>query len=127
LTPTAQAEVPISSLVVDGRRTTRKFVPNLGRNMVGMFSRETLVPLGIGGAATLLAIPFDDNVERYFTSDGRKAKWLGDFRINVGKPYILTPIAAALYGIGRMAPHHSRFRNGTYDIGQVFLVNAVYM
>ena len=71
LAPTPEAEVQISNLVIDGRRTTRKFFPNLGRNMVGMFSKETLAPLAIGTGATLLAAPFDDNVQRYFTSDGR--------------------------------------------------------
>lgn len=111
---------------VDGRRTAHRFVSNLGRNTVGMFSRDNLVPFAIGTGATLIAIPFDDNVEEYFGGGERKAKWLGDMAAWLGKPIVLTPIAAALYGVGRLAPHHQRFRNASYDIAQVFLVSAVY-
>lgn len=121
-----EAAAPVATVPVDGRRTTRRFVPNLGRNIVGMFSRDNLVPFAIGTGAVLVAIPFDDNVHRYFTSDGRRAKWLGDSADQLGKPYVLTPLAAALYGIGRLAPNHQRFRDATYDIGQVFLVSAIY-
>ena len=65
-------------------------------------------------------------MQRYFGGGERKAKWLGDFARWQGKPVVLTPIAAAIYGAGRLAPHHQRFRNASYDIAQVFLVSAVY-
>jgi membrane-associated phospholipid phosphatase len=97
-----------------------------GRNIVGVFSRDNLVPFAIIAGATTVAIPFDDNVQRYFGGGERKAKWWGDFANAEGQPIILTPIAAALYAAGRMAPHHQRFRDATYDIGQVFLVSALY-
>lgn len=122
----AEPETPVSGPHVDGRRTTSRFASNLGRNAIGMFSKDNLVPLGIGTGAALIAIPFDDNVQRYFGSGERKAKWLGDFADWLGKPIVLTPIAAALYGIGRMAPNHRRFHDATYDIAQVFLINAAY-
>src|SRR6266545_2659717 len=63
----------------DGRRTTGHFLGNLGRGVVGVVSRESLVPLLVGGAVTAAG-----------------------------------------------APHDGRFRDATYDIGQVFLVNAVW-
>ena len=125
----AQAKEEVASppeAPVDERRTTHRFVSNLGRNMVGMFARDNLIPFAIGAGATGLAVPFDDNVERYFAQPEHKAKWLGDFTDQLGKPYILTPIAAVLYVAGRMAPDHKRFHEGTYDIAQVFLVSAVY-
>ncbi len=123
---TTEAEAPVATVPVDGRRTSRRFVSNLGRNVVGMFSRDNLVPFAIGAGATTLAIPFDDNVQRYFGEGERKAKWLGDFAQQLGNPFVLTPIAAVLYGAGRLAPNHQRFRDASYDIGQVFLVGAVY-
>jgi membrane-associated phospholipid phosphatase len=123
-----EAETPVSAPPppVDGRRATHLFLQNLGRNAIGMFSKQNLVPLGIGAGATLLATPFDDNVQRYFTANGRKAKWLGDFAEWLGKPIVLTPLAASLFLAGRLAPNHHRFRNATYDIGQAFLVNAAF-
>jgi membrane-associated phospholipid phosphatase len=110
----------------DGRRTTNRFLSNLGRNAVGMFSKDNLVPAAIGGGAALLATPFDDNVQRYFGGGERKAAWLGDFAEWLGRPIVLTPIAATLYIIGRKAPDHRRFHDATYDIAQVFLINAVF-
>ena len=53
--------------------------------MVGLFSRDNLIPLAIGAGATGLAVPFDDNVERYFAQPEHKAKWLGDFTDQLGK------------------------------------------
>ena len=125
-TATVEAEKPAAPAPVDLRRTSHRFVPNLGRNIVGMFSRDNLVPFAIVVGATTAAIPFDDNVQRYFGGGERKAAWWGDFADALGSPFVLTPMAIVLYGAGRLAPHHQRFRNATYDIGQVFLVGAVY-
>ena len=120
--PAPALERPASS---DGRRTTSRFLSNLGRNTVGMFSRDNLAPISIGGAAAGVGAFFDDDAQRYFGEE-RRAKWLGDFANQLGKPYVLTPIAGALFGLGRLSHDHPRFRNGTYDIAQVFLINAVY-
>ncbi len=124
--PSTAGETPAPAPHPDGRRTSKRFFPNLGRNAVGMFSKDNLIPFGIGAGATLLATPFDDNVQRYFTVDGRKAKWLGDFADWLGRPIVLTPLAASLYIAGRLSPNHRRFRDATYDIAQAFLVNAAF-
>jgi len=42
----------------DGRRTTGRFLANLGRGVVGVVSRESLVPLLVGGAVTAAGLPF---------------------------------------------------------------------
>lgn len=123
--PPAQAGPPVEGTPHDdGRRTTGRFFGNLGRNAVGLFSGDNIVPAAIGTGATLLATPFDDNVQRYFGGGERKAAWLGDFADWLGRPIVLTPIAATLYIIGRKAPNHKRFHEATYDIAQVFLLNA---
>jgi len=108
----------------DGRRTTGRFLANLGRGVVGVVSRESLVPLLVGGAVTAAGLPFDDDVHDYF-AERRRFKALGDFADTLGRPIVLTPLAGALYGFGRLA-RSGRFRDATYDIGEVFLVNAVW-
>lgn len=108
----------------DGRRTTARFLRNLGRGVVGVVSRESLVPLLVGGAVTAADVPFDDNLQKYF-AERRRFKALGDFADTLGQPIVLTPLAGALYGFGRLA-HDGRFRDATYDIGEVFLVTAIW-
>jgi len=108
----------------DGRRTGHRFGANLGRNLVGVFSRDNLKPLLITAAAAGAAAPFDDNVVRYFTPD-RRAKWLGDSGATIGQGYVIGPAAAVLFGAGRLWGH-GRFRDATYDIAQVTLVTAAY-
>ena len=46
----------------DGRRTMRRFVPNLLRGTVGIVSTDNIKPLLIGGAATGIGAIFDDDV-----------------------------------------------------------------
>jgi len=108
----------------DGRRTGRRFVPNLGRNLAGVLSPDNLQPFLITAVAAGAAAPFDDNVVSYFTPD-RRAKWLGDLGATIGTAYVIGPAAAALYGAGRLAGR-GRFRDATYDIAQVTLVTAAY-
>jgi len=108
----------------DGRRTSGRFLPNLGRNLVGVVSRENLKAFVITAGATGLAAPFDDDVVRYFTPD-RQAKWLGDLGANIGKAYVIGPAAAVLFGAGRLTAH-GRFRDASYDIAQATLVSAAY-
>ena len=108
----------------DGRRTTGRFLGNLGRGIVGVVSRESLFPLLVGGAVTAAGAPLDHNVRDYFV-EKRRFKALGDFADSLGQPIVLTPLAGALFGFGRLA-HDGRFRDATYDIGEVFLVTAAW-
>ena len=52
----------------DGRRTLGRFVPNLGRNIVGVFSRDNLRPLLAGALLTAAATPFDTDAQRLVRS-----------------------------------------------------------
>jgi membrane-associated phospholipid phosphatase len=115
---------PVDAAQSDGRRSGRRFVPNLGRNLAGVFSPDNLQPFLITAVAAGAAVPFDDNVVSYFTPD-RRAKWLGDLGATIGKAYVIGPAAAVLFGAGRLAGH-GRFRDATYDIAQVTLVTAAY-
>lgn len=108
----------------DGRRTSGRLLLNLGRGVVGVVSRESLVPVLVGGAVTSAGAPLDGDVRAYF-AERRRFKALGDFADSLGRPIVLAPLSGALYGVGRLA-HGQRFRDATYDIGEAFLVNAVW-
>src|SRR5258708_22589673 len=76
----------------DGRRTTGRFLSNLGRNSLGLFSRDNLQPFLIGARATGASAFLDDNCQRYF-GPARRAKWVGDIAELLGRTYVLTPHA----------------------------------
>ena len=106
-------------------RTTSHFLGNFGRNTIGVFSRDNLKPLVLGAALTGASTAFDDNVAAYF-GPTRRAKWLGDAVHVEGQPYVIVPVATALYMAGRLFPKHKRFQDTTYDIAQATIVEAVY-
>jgi membrane-associated phospholipid phosphatase len=108
----------------DGRRTGGRFLANLGRDAVGVFSSQNLAPFLVSAAVTSGGALSDDNVQHYFATR-RRAKWLGDAGDQLGQAYVIGPLAAVLFGVGRLA-HDQRFRDGTYDIAQVTLVAVTY-
>jgi membrane-associated phospholipid phosphatase len=108
----------------DGRRTGARFLANFGRDTVGVFSSDNLVPFlvsaGVSGGGAL----FDNNVQNYFAAQ-RRAQWLGNAGDRLGQAYVIGPLAAALFGAGRLA-RDQRFRDATYDIAEVTLVAVTY-
>lgn len=106
----------------DGRRTTGRFVKNLGRNVVGVFSRENLVPLLAGAALTGAATTFDSGTQRLVTG---KVEDLGEIGASAGTLSTIAPLTVALFAGGR-ASGDSRFRAATYDIAQATLVTGLY-
>jgi hypothetical protein len=108
----------------DGRRTLARFIPNYARDVVGVFSKDSLKPLMITAGTAGTGAFFDDNLQRYFSPE-RRAKWLGDSGEQLGRPVVIGPMALALFGIGRL-DHHQSFRDATYDIAEVTAVAASY-
>jgi len=107
----------------DERRVTRRFVANLGRSAAGLFSSDNLKPLLVGSAASGAGAFLDAELVEDYRKD--RFKELGRIGEQLGKPYVLAPLAGALYLSGRLSGHE-RFRAGTYDVAQAFLVNAAY-
>jgi membrane-associated phospholipid phosphatase len=108
----------------DGRRTGGRFLANFGRDTVGVFSSDNLAPFLVSAAVSGGGAFFDDNVKRYFAAQ-RRAQWLGNAGDQLGQAYVIGPMAAALFGAGRLASSQ-RFRDATYDIAQVTLVAVTY-
>lgn len=106
----------------DGRRTLRRFVPNLGRAALGVFSLDNLRPLIVGGAATGIGAVFDDDV----------ADWIADPDHGVGRgledgaaPPLIGAAVAGVFVVGRFA-EGPKLRAVTYDLLDAFLVNWGY-
>jgi membrane-associated phospholipid phosphatase len=105
----------------DGRRTMGAFPKNLGRNFVGVFSGQNLLPFAIGAAATTTASAFDyraqDVLQGACTTCGKTGATAGGSAI--------VPVVGALFAAGRFAPE-GRFRSATYDFAQAMIVNGAY-
>jgi membrane-associated phospholipid phosphatase len=122
---TPSAPLPLEAeLGGDGRRTLGRFGANLGRNIIGVFSKDNLGPLLIGAAVAGAGSSFDTHTERFFAAQDRFATQ-GSVGQQIGGGSVIAPLTLSLFVLGRMTPD-SRFRSTTYDITQAFLVNAVY-
>jgi membrane-associated phospholipid phosphatase len=105
----------------DDRRTLSAFPKNLGRNVVGMFSGQNLVPFAVGVGATTLASAFD-----YRTQDALlgSCQTCGKTGATLGGAAVV-PVVGALFVAGRFAPQ-GRFSAATYDFAQAVIVNGAY-
>lgn len=105
----------------DGRRTMGAFPKNLGRNFVGVFSGQNLVPFAVGAAAVTTASAFDyktkDLLQGACQSCGRTGATVGGGA--------MVPLVGALFLAGRFSPQ-GRFRSATYDFAQAMVVNGAY-
>jgi membrane-associated phospholipid phosphatase len=105
----------------DDRRTLGAFPKNLGRNMVGVFSGQNLLPFAVGLGATTLASAFD-----YRTKDMLMGacETCGKTGATAGGSAIL-PVVGALFVAGRFAPQ-GQFRAASYDFAQAMIVTGAY-
>lgn len=118
----AAQEVLVDAPRGDGRRTMGRFVPNLGRNFVGVFSGSNLKPFAIGLAAAGAGRLFDDAVKNHFQG---RAEEFGEAGQSFGGVTVMAPLALTAFAAGRFTTD-TRFRAATYDVGQAFVVTAAY-
>ena len=105
----------------DGRRTLRAFPKNLGRNFVGVFSGQNLLPLAVGAAATASASAFDSRTRGLLQGT---CDTCGSTGATAGGT-AMVPLVGAMFVAGRFAPP-GRFRSATYDFAQAMIVNGAY-
>jgi membrane-associated phospholipid phosphatase len=105
----------------DDRRTLGAFPKNLGRNFIGVFSGQNLVPLVAGASATVFASAFDARTQHAL--DGA-CQPCGSVGATAGGS-AMVPLVGALFVAGRFAPE-GRFRAASYDFAQAMIVNATY-
>jgi membrane-associated phospholipid phosphatase len=110
-------------IVVRDHRTMRSYPANLYHNMAEVWTRPSLVPFLLGGAAAALTAPADNATVRFF--ERNPSRGFGRFGQTLGSGLIAASTSTALFGIGRFA-NGDRFRAATYDMSQAVLVNALY-
>jgi membrane-associated phospholipid phosphatase len=105
----------------EDRRTLSAFPKNLGRNVVGVFSGQNLLPFAVGVGATTLASAFD-----YRTKDVLlgACQACGKAGATAGGS-AMVPLVGALFVAGRFAPQ-GQFRAASYDFAQAMIVNGAY-
>jgi membrane-associated phospholipid phosphatase len=106
----------------DGRRTLSAFPKNLGRNFVGVFSGQNLLPFTIGVAATATASAFDSRTTSLLQGT---CVTCGTSGATVGGA-AMVPLVGALFVAGRFSPQGGRFRSASYDFAQALIVNGAY-
>jgi len=106
----------------DGRRTMAAFPKNLGRNFVGVFSGQNLLPFAVGAAATATASAFDGRTQDLLRGTCSSCGATG---ATVGGGSAMVPFVGALFVAGRFAPQ-GRFRAATYDFAQAMIVTGAY-
>lgn len=107
----------------DGRRTVRRLPANFGRGIVGVFHRDTLMPLVIGGVATGGAWVLDEDMRKWINPEPGDG-W-GQTLETAGGPVWSSVFVASVFGAGRIT-HDARFRAASYDALDAALMNVVY-
>jgi membrane-associated phospholipid phosphatase len=105
----------------DGRRTMADFPKNLGRNFIGVFSGQNLIPFAMGVALTGASSAFDGRTNHLLVgsciSCGTSGSTAGGAAV--------VPFVGALFLAGRFSPE-GRFRSMTYDFTQALIVTEAY-
>ena len=104
------------------RRTLRRLPANFVHGLAGVFHRDTLVPLVVGGVATGGASIFDQDMREWISPDPGEG-W-GD-TISASGGLWSGVFVAGMFTAGRISKH-TRFRAVTYDWLDASMMNAVY-
>ena len=105
----------------DGRRTMAAFPKNLGRNFVGVFSGQKLMPFVVGAAVTGASSAFDSSSQHLLAGSCVSCGTTG---ATAGGTAVV-PFVGALFVAGRFSPQ-GRFRSMTYDFAQALIVSEAY-
>ena len=92
----------------DGRRTLSAFPVNVARGVIGVFSRDSLVPFAIGSGLALAGHSLDGRVESSLRGSCISCGSAGSTAGGVA----MVPLVGAMFVAGRFAPQ-GRFRSAT--------------
>jgi membrane-associated phospholipid phosphatase len=106
----------------DGRRTMGRFVSNLFRGTIGVFSTDNVKPLLIGGAASGIGAIFDNDVADAISDPSHD---FGKSFESGASPAVIGGVVAVLYATGR-AVDAPRYRAMTYDWLHAVLITGGY-
>lgn len=105
------------------RRTLSHFFSNAGRNVVGLWSRDSSGAMFVGTIATGLATFADHPAQQYFESNPMPGLTRAGARS--GGMAVVAGTSLALLGLSQTVGG-DRFRAAAYDTTQAVLVNTLY-
>jgi hypothetical protein len=120
--PAAAGDVAAPHGRADGRRTLKRIPENLVRGAGGVFTRDSLLSLGVGGAATGIGVLLDDEVRDAIADEEDE---LADFADDNLGPTGLGVVALGLFVGGRFSDD-ARFRAASYDLAMAAVTTVGY-
>jgi membrane-associated phospholipid phosphatase len=106
----------------DGRRTLTAFPANLARGVLGVLSRENVVPFALGTGIAFTGHGLDGRAEGWL--EGRCLS-CGRTGASAGGTGAMASVIGAVFVAGRLSPQ-GPFRAFSYDFAQALAVNAVW-
>ena len=118
-----EPEKPKAQAIEDGRRTVHRLPASLGHGILGVFHRDNLLPLVVGGVATGGAWVLDAEM-RDWINPTPGVGW-GHALSTAGGPVWSSVFVASLFTAGRISKN-TRFRAASYDLLDAAVINVVY-
>lgn len=114
---------PPTKVETEQQTHLKQFPANLGRDFLGLFSRDNVWPLLIGGAATGISTTADDRVHQYFVEQDTDRP-LGNIGDTMGKPVVLGPVIGSIIAFGSLTGNH-KFHSFSYAMAEGFLLDSM--
>jgi membrane-associated phospholipid phosphatase len=99
----------------------KRFPQNLGGNFLALFSKKSILPLVIGGAASGIVAPFDDEIKDRWEAYGESSTF-GKIGSVIGGPAVVIPTVTGLL-IGGFYSKNDRFHSFSYALAQGTVIN----
>ncbi len=100
--------------------SVKKFPQNLLGNFKALFSKNNIVPLLVGGAASGIVAPFDHDIRDHMGVG--ESSTVGKVGSVLGGPEVILPAVAGLF-IGGHYSKNDRFHSFTYSLAQAAIIN----
>jgi len=99
----------------------KQFPKNLALNCAALFSKKNIAPLLVGGMATGIVAPFDNDIRNHVGMSGESTT-IGKVGSVIGGPAVVWPTVAGLL-IGGHYSDNDRFHSFTYSLAQATVIN----
>ena len=125
-TPSEDSDPPsgLKQGTTEENTLVKKFPQNLGRNFIALFSKKNIVPLMVGGAASGIVAPFDDDI-RDHVSVGESSDLAKDGSL-VGGPAVVWSSVATLFIWGHYS-ENDRFHSFSYSLAQAVVIDEGFV
>jgi len=117
----APTAAPAIAYISPTDTSLKRFPQNLGKNALGLFTYQNVVPLFIGSTVAASVSPFDDDLKDSIGKNGESST-IGKIGSVIGGPAVVIPTVTGLL-IGGHYSTNIRFRLFTYNLAQATALN----